>query len=160
MLRNNNQFPANQLLTNQPERTTTLAAVQLGFRQLEYNLLYREIFCQFGNCALFLSGMRLYRKGLLGGFFCLVVLHLFRFIKQTDLVFPQNIGLFLAGLSETGTLSVEKDLIHMIQLLFQGINLGLLLPDGCLEFCHFGSSICIFLLCCRHDEPPPKTTLS
>ena len=158
-LRDNDQFPANQLFTNEPECTTTLAAGQLGFRQLQHDLFYRQVFRQFVNRTLFLPGVALYRKGFLGRFFCFGVLHQFRFMKQTHLVFAQNIGLLLTGLSETGTLGIEQDLIHMIQFLFQGSDLGLLLPDRCLEFCHFGSSICFFLLC-RHDDSPSKTTLS
>lgn len=56
LLRNNDQFPAKQLFTNEPERTTTLAAVQLGFWQVGARFLLRGGFlpaqqwCAF-SCA-------------------------------------------------------------------------------------------------------------
>ena len=43
-LRDNDEFPANQLFTNEPEYTTTLVAGQLGFRQLQHDLFYRQVF--------------------------------------------------------------------------------------------------------------------
>lgn len=75
LLRNNDQFPAKQLFTNEPERTTTLAAVQLGFWQLEHDFFYGEVFYQLSNGALFLARVGLYREGFLCRFFCLVVLY-------------------------------------------------------------------------------------
>ena len=86
---------------------------------MEHDFFYGEVFCQLSNGALFLARVGLYREGFLCRFFCLVVPYQFCLVEQTDLVFAQNIGLFLTGLSETGALGVKQDLIRVIQFLFQ-----------------------------------------
>ena len=106
LLRDNNQFPADQLLTNKFKGTAALVAGKPGFRQINNDFFNRKILGQFVNGSLFLSGMRLDGKGLLGGLFCLVVLAVFCFIEEVQLVFVQNIGLLLAGLAVLCSLSI------------------------------------------------------
>ena len=124
-------------------------------------LFHGQFGSQLINRTLFLASMSRNRKGFFSRFLSLGILLRLSFIKQGNLVrILHHIGTLLTGLPKASSLSIEKDLIQMIQLLFQVINLCLLFQDCALELSHFGGSICIFLLCCRHKKSPPKTTLS
>ena len=144
-------FPAHKLLANGLECTAALLTDQLGFRQLQQDLFHRKILCHLVNGLLFLTGVGVDGKGLLGGFLCLVVLTLFGFVKQAHLVLGQNVGSLLAGLTKPCSLSIGKDLVHVVQLLFQRIDLVLLLLDPALQGSHFRSSVCSFFVCCGHE---------
>ena len=122
LLRNNDQFPANQFLANKLKRATALVAGKLGLLEFKYNLFYRKILCQFVNCSLFLPGMRFDRKRLLGGLFCLVALAVFCFIEEIQLSFFQNIAFLLTGLTKAGSLGIGKYLIHVLKFSLQFVN--------------------------------------
>ena len=98
-------------------------------------------------------------NGIGGGFFGLMVLCFFCFVKQTELVLPQNIILLFTGLTKAGSLGIGENLVHMIQLLLQffnlrllGLNLALLGLDRAFQSSHFSSRICSFLICCGHER--------
>lgn len=148
-LRNHNEFPANQLLSNEFECTAALFASHFGFRQINNDLFYREVLCQFLNGSFFLTRMGRDSKGLLGGFLSFVVLAVLSFVEEVQLVFIQNIGLLLAGLAILCPLGIGKDLIHMLQLslqfcvfLLQGFYR---LSQRANKLCYFRGSICNFV---------------
>ena len=98
--------------------------------------------------------MRFYGKGFLRRFLRLAVLTDLRLIEQAHLVFAQNIGLFLAGLAEAGSLRIGKDLIQVLQFPLQ-LRVFLLqcfyrLGQRTDELRNFRGSICDFLICCGH----------
>ena len=104
----NNQFPADELLANELESTTALVTSQSGFRQINNNLFYRKVLCQFVNGSFLLPGMGFYSKSFFGRFFCLMVLAVFCFIEEVQLVLTQNIGFLLAGLAILGSLGIGE----------------------------------------------------
>ena len=93
-LGNNDEFPADQFLTNELECAAALVTGELGFRQIKDDFLYRQILCQLVNGSLFLPGVGLDGKGFFRRFFCLVVLGDFCLIEQTYLVLAQDIVFF------------------------------------------------------------------
>ena len=98
--------PGGQLLANELEGAAALAAGALGFRQIDDDLLHGKILCQLVNGALLLPGVSLDGEGLLGGLLRLVVLTVLCFVEEVHLVFVQNIGFLLAGLTILGSLGV------------------------------------------------------
>ena len=89
------------------------------------------------------------KNGIRLGFLGLVILRRFRFVEQAGL-FLQYISVLLTGLTEPGSLSIGKDLVHMLQLALQFVNFRFLLQDGFFQNSHFGSGICRFLLLGSH----------
>ena len=56
-LRDNNQFPTDELLANELKSTTSLVTGQSGFRKVNYDFFNRKILCQFVNGSFLLTGM-------------------------------------------------------------------------------------------------------
>ena len=106
LLGNNDKFPSNQLLSNKLKSTTALVTGQSGSRKVNYDFFNRKILGQFVNRSFLLPGMGFYCQRFFGGLFCLVVLAVFCFIEEVQLVFVQNIGLLLAGLAVLCSLSI------------------------------------------------------
>ena len=159
-LRDNDEFPADELLTNELKSAAALVTGKPGFRKVNYNFFYRKILCQLVNGSFLLPGMRFYGKGFLRRFLRLAVLTDLRLIEQAHLVFAQNIGLFLAGLAEAGSLCIGKDLIHVLQLPLQ-LRVFLLqcfyrLGQRADELRNFRGSICNFPVCCGHEFSSQK----
>ena len=154
-LRDNDEFPADELLTNELKSAVALVTGKPGFRKANYNFFYRKILCQLINGSFLLTGMRFYGKGFLRRFLRLAVLTDLCLIEQAHLVFAQNIGLFLAGLAEAGSLRIGKELIHVLQFLLQ-LRVFLLqcfyrLGQRADELRNFRGSICDFPVCCGHE---------
>lgn len=118
-LRDNDEFPADELLTNELKSAAALVTGKPGFQKVNYNFFYRKILCQLVNGSFLLPGMRFYGKGFLRRFLRLAVLTDLCLIEQAHLVFAQNIALLLTGLAEAGSLRIGKDLIHVFQFLLQ-----------------------------------------
>ena len=73
-LRDNDEFPADELLTNELKSAAALVTGKPGFRKVNYNFFYRKILCQLVNGSFLLPGMRFYGKGFLRRFLRLAVL--------------------------------------------------------------------------------------
>ena len=147
-LRDNDEFPADELLTNELKSAAALVTGKAGFRKANYNFFYRKILCQFVNGSFLLPGMRFYGKGFLRRFLRLAVLTDLCLIEQAHLVFAQNIAPLLTGLAEAGSLRIGKDFIHVFQFLLQ-LRVFLLqcfyrLGQRADELRNFRGSICNF----------------
>ena len=84
---------------------------------------------------------------------------LFRLIEKAGLV-VQNIAVFLAGLTEPGSLGIGKDLIHVLQLSLQ-LRIFLLKQFNRIcqrtnEFRYFCRSVCTFLSAAAMAHTPKK----
>lgn len=55
-LRDNDQFPADELLSNELKGTAALVTGKSGFRKDYYNFFYGKVLCQFVNRFSFSSG--------------------------------------------------------------------------------------------------------
>ena len=89
---NHLQLMTGKLLANRLESPSALAANARVFRQFQQNLLFLKIGGHFLQRTLFLPGMGLDGKGFLGGFLRFVVLFLFRFVEQTELLLAHDVG--------------------------------------------------------------------
>lgn len=52
-LRDNDEFPADELLTNELKSAAALVTGTPGFRKVNYNFFYRKILCQLVNGSFF-----------------------------------------------------------------------------------------------------------
>ena len=82
-------------------------------REIQNNLLYRKLRCQFLYGALLLALMFFDREGFLCGLRLLEVLFRLCFVEQSKLV-RHDIVPFLAGLPESCPLGVEQQFIHVL----------------------------------------------
>ena len=151
LLGNDLHFMAEELLANGLHIPAALAANPLLLRDFQKHLFLRQMIQHLSLGAFLFPLMSCNKNGIRFGFLRFVVLCGFRFVKQTELVFPKNVSFLLAGLTEPGSLGVGKDLVHVLQLALQFCDFRLLLPDGFFQNGHFRSGICGFLLQIGHD---------
>ena len=96
---------AKELLSNGFHLSAAFSADQLLFRDFQKHFLFRKMIQHF-SLAAFFSLMCRNENGIGVGFFNLMVLAVFCFVKQAELVFSQNIILLFTGLTKAGTFGV------------------------------------------------------
>ena len=155
LLGNDLHFMAQKFLANGLHFSAAFAAGQLVFRQFQKHFLFRETVQHLGQAAFLLPLILRNQNGIRGRLLCLGSLLLFRLIEKAGLV-VQNIAVFLAGLTEPDPLSIDEDLVHVLQLPSQLVNFRFLLCDGIFQCSHFRSGVCTFLSAAAITHAPEK----
>lgn len=154
LTRNDLQTSGYQLFPDHGHFTAAYITNEFFLRQGDKDLLYRKTGSQLVHRPLRLAGMCRHEDRFFRRLRRLWILLRFCFIENTDLI-RHDIVLLLAGRTEAGTLRVEQEFIHSLELLaqipvflFQCIVL-------CLQLRKSGSVIGCRRICSAHLTPPP-----